>query len=471
MVSGVAKQQVPEGYQQTEVGVIPNNWLIVELGNIGKSIIGLTYSPNDVSPDGALVLRSSNVQNNKLAFENNVFVDMELPDRVIVREGDILVCVRNGSRQLIGKCALIDRKTEGSAFGAFMSIYRSQYSSFIFYQFQSYIIQRQINEIMGATINQITNKDMAGFKVPLPADVTEQTTIAKALSDVDALITSLKKLIAKKRAIKTAAMQQLLTGKKRLPPFCTGMCLSGDAMDGKEPICTGTNLSGDAMDGKEPIDQTHTGYKQTELGEIPEDWVVIDIGSITTKVGSGKTPKGGSTVYLSYGRPLVRSQNVGWGDLKLDDVAYISEEIHKTFLGSELCKGDILLNITGASIGRCTTASKELVGGNVNQHVCIIRVDSLKIDSRIIASLILSDEGQRQIDSFQAGGNREGLNFTQVKALRFSLPETKEEQTSIANILCDMDGNIKKLEQRLNKTQQLKQGMMQELLTGRTRLL
>ena len=206
-----------KGTKPSELGEIPEDWDVVSLGDIGNTVIGLTYSPNDVAEYGTLVLRSSNVQKNTLAYENNVFVDMDLPERVIVKEGDILVCVRNGSRNLIGKCALIDKNAEGSAFGAFMSIYRTKQSKFIFFQFQSNVIQNQINEIMGATINQITNKDMAAFKVTLPSDEKEQTAIATILSDMDSEIQTLEQRLAKTRQIKQGMMQALLTGRTRLP--------------------------------------------------------------------------------------------------------------------------------------------------------------------------------------------------------------------------------------------------------------
>lgn len=211
------KQTAPRpGYKQSELGEIPEDWEVKALGCIGETIIGLTYSPNDVASFGSLVLRSSNVQKNRLAFKNNVFVDMDLPDRVIVRQDDILVCVRNGSRQLIGKCALIDEKTAGSAFGAFMSIYRTEFSKFVFFQFQSNIIQNQINEVMGATINQITNKDMASFKIPVPKNKDEQTAIAGVLFDIDAELDGLQQRLSKTQKIKQGMMQELLTGKTRL---------------------------------------------------------------------------------------------------------------------------------------------------------------------------------------------------------------------------------------------------------------
>lgn len=204
-----------KGTKQSELGEIPEDWEICALGDIGQTFIGLTYSPNDVADFGTLVLRSSNVQNGKLAYVDNVYVNMELSERVIVKKGDILVCVRNGSRQLIGKCALIDKNAEGSAFGAFMSIFRTRYSVFVFYQFQSDLIQKQINEIMGATINQITNKDMFGFKIILP-DEKEQTAIAAILSDMDEEIQALEQRLNKTCQIKQGMMQELLTGRTRL---------------------------------------------------------------------------------------------------------------------------------------------------------------------------------------------------------------------------------------------------------------
>lgn len=217
--------ELAKGYKQTELGIIPEDWQVKTMNETGENIIGLTYSPKDVKEFGHLVLRSSNIQNNKLAFDNNVFVEMELPKRVIVKENDILICVRNGSKQLIGKCALIDKATEGSAFGAFMSVYRTTFAKYIFHQFQSNVIQRQIDEVMGATINQLTNKNLASFKIPFPKEEVEQTAISNALSNIDELISQTEKLIDKKKAIKNGVMQELFKPKdgwniKKLGEIC-----------------------------------------------------------------------------------------------------------------------------------------------------------------------------------------------------------------------------------------------------------
>jgi len=214
-----------------------------------------------------------------------------------------------------------------------------------------------------------------------------------------------------------------------------------------------------------PIAET----RETEIGALPANWLISNIGDITSKVGSGITPTGGRCVYLSSGRPFVRSQNVGWGTLLLDDLAFISDETHNTFASTELREGDVLLNITGASIGRCAIADANLSGGNVNQHVCIIRVDHAATDAQFVRYVLLSQIGQRQIDSFQAGGNREGLNFVQVRSILCPIP-SKLEQHAIATALSDTDGLIEALESLIAKKRAVKQGAMQELLSGRIRL-
>src|SRR2546426_2039626 len=164
------------------------------------------------------------------------------------------------------------------------------------------------------------------------------------------------------------------------------------------------------------------GYKQSEVGVIPADWEALVLGDKTVKVGSGITPTGGARIYKKSGHSFVRSQNVGWGTLLLDDLAYIDDSTHESFNATEIKSGDVFLNITGASIGRAAVADPRVEGGNVNQHVCIIRPMQGEIDSRFLCFLLLSRQGQRQIDSFQAGGNRQGLNFAQIRSFRLAIP-------------------------------------------------
>jgi type I restriction enzyme S subunit len=202
---------------------------------------------------------------------------------------------------------------------------------------------------------------------------------------------------------------------------------------------------------------------------LANDWPTVSLGSISRKIGSGLTPTGGARVYKSEGFPLVRSQNVGWGSLIVDDLAYIDEPTHLAMSNSELQDNDVLLNITGASIGRCAMVTTEVCGGNVNQHVCIIRVNREDASPSFLIHCLLSELGQRQIDSFQAGSNREGLNFGQVKSILIPLPKI-QEQRKIAEVLDDVDGSITSLNSLITKKRNLKNGVAQELLSGSSRL-
>ena len=191
--------------------------------------------------------------------------------------------------------------------------------------------------------------------------------------------------------------------------------------------------------------------------EFSEEWEKRTIGELSIKVGSGVTPRGGESVYKIDGHPFVRSQNVGLGYLLLDDIAFIDEETHLRQKSTELKLDDVLLNITGASIGRSALVNEHIVGGNVNQHVCIIRTKE-NLAPSFLCNFLLSNYGQRQIDSFQAGGNRQGLNFEQIKSIKITVPSIKE-QLKIATLLRSLDERIATQNKIIDKLQSLIKGI------------
>jgi type I restriction enzyme S subunit len=421
--------------------VIPEDWEVSTAEQVCELVVDCkNRTPPVVDGSDYAVVRTPNVRNGKFVREELRFTDeqsfREWTARAIPQIGDILI-----TREApLGEVCLVPSDVR-VCLGQRMMLYRPNPektdSRFFLYALMSSAVRGSLlKKIGGSTVGHAKVDDIRNLQVQLPPTKAEQETIAEALSDADALIESLEQLLAKKRQLKQGAMQELLTGKKRLPGF-----------------------------------EVEPGYKQTEVGVIPEDWKETTIGDFAIKVGSGVTPKGGSNNYREYGRPFVRSQNVGWGTLLLSDLAYIDDDTHYSFSATQLKQGDVLLNITGASIGRSAIADARLAGGNVNQHVCIIRTNSREVASRFINYFLLSDLGQQQIDSFQAGGNREGLNFGQIRSIKLPLPLTIAEQEAIAAILSDMDAEIAALEAKMAKARQLKQGMMQELLTGRIRLV
>ena len=192
--------------------------------------------------------------------------------------------------------------------------------------------------------------------------------------------------------------------------------------------------------------------------EFSGEWEKHTIGNLAIKVGSGVTPKGGETVYKKEGHPFVRSQNVGLGVLLLENIAYIDDTTHIRQKNTELQIDDVLLNITGASIGRCAVVNEQIAGGNVNQHVCIIRTKD-NLVSPFLCNFLLSNYGQKQIDSFQAGGNRQGLNFEQIKSIKIGIPCLKE-QSKIAKTLQLLDERIATQNKIIEKLQSLIKGII-----------
>jgi type I restriction enzyme S subunit len=420
----VDRPMVPEGYKQTEVGVIPQDWEVVPLGSIGDVLIGLTYKPSDVRQHGTLVLRSSNIQNHTLEFEDNVFVDMDIPEHLMVRPGDILVCVRNGSRSLIGKSVMLDERATGMTFGAFMSIYRSQAGRLVSFLFQSDVVSRQINEHLGATINQITSKSLNSFLVPLSTNKSEQHAIATALSDVDALLESLDCLIAKKRDIKQATMQQLLTGETRLPGF------EGE----RRSVRLGDHVTF-LKNG------THSRAELVDSGEVR---------------------------YLHYGDIHAADSAT------LDPAALPFLPPDKAKSLSRLNEGDVIfadasedIEGVGSSVELVNVGDTEVVAG---LHTIAARFDKSVLADGFKAYLQFCPEFISALRRLAAGTKVYATTRSHISGTEMRLPDV-EEQRAIAATLKDMDVELDALEQRRAKTAALKQAMMQELLTGRTRLI
>ena len=191
--------------------------------------------------------------------------------------------------------------------------------------------------------------------------------------------------------------------------------------------------------------------------EFQGEWEKCKLGTLTTKVGSGSTPKGGNAVYTSAGHCFVRSQNVGMGYLILDEIAHINDVIHQKHKATELKENDVLLNITGASIGRTAIATKEIEGGNVNQHVCIIRANS-KVNPKFLCNYIQTKKIQNYIQSLQTGGSREGLNFEQIRSFPIPLPNIAE-QNKIAQLLDKLNERIATQNKIIDKLQSLIKGL------------
>lgn len=204
------------------------------------------------------------------------------------------------------------------------------------------------------------------------------------------------------------------------------------------------------------------------LGWIPEDWDTVALRYLNNKIGSGVTPKGGADVYVEDGILFIRSQNVHFDGLRLDDVVKIDLKTHEKMSGTSVKINDVLLNITGASIGRCCVVKVDSEM-NVNQHVCIIRTKD-KLNPEFLNLVLQSNIGQTQISLLITGGNREGLTFEAIKDFIVPVPNVST-QTQIVTTINEfinkeiVTTNI--INNQITKLKDYRQSLISEAVTGK----
>lgn len=275
----------------------------------------------------------------------------------------------------------------------------------------------------GLSVGKLTR-----LKITLPA-IDEQKKIADFLTAVDKRIQQLTQKKALLEEYKKGVMQQLFS----------------------QTIRFKDKVNGEAREGALGCDD----------GIDFPDWEEKKLGELVSKIGSGSTPTGGAKVYQEFGVYFIRSQNVNNNLLDLNSPTFISQTIHQKMKGSTVKPMDVLLNITGASIGRSCVVPRDFSTGNVNQHVCIIRPSS-KLSPIFLQLYLSSFLGQKLISTGQAGGGREGLNFQSIRIFKIPLPSLKE-QTKIANFLSAIDKKIENVNSQITETKTFKKGLLQQM--------
>lgn len=210
------------------------------------------------------------------------------------------------------------------------------------------------------------------------------------------------------------------------------------------------------------------------IGKVPSHWMIGKVKYGTTKVGSGKTPKGGAEVYMTSGVMFLRSQNIYNDGLRLDNPYYISEEIDEEMKNTRVQKNDVLLNITGGSIGRCCIFDGSIPNANVNQHVCIIRVNSSVFLPEYMHLFWISPIGQISIKSYQTGGNREGMSAEAIKNTPIPIIPIGEQRRIVDLIkpkIDDFNSLISEKESLINDLEAYKKSLIYEVVTGKRRVV
>ena len=421
--------EVKVGYKQTEVGTIPEEWE-VQTGEQITTLIGKGGSPRwqgfEYSNGGMLFVTSENVRDGFLDIREPKYLPLAFHEklkRTKLRKHDILVNLVGAS---IGRSCQIQQDLGEANVNQAVAVFRvkdEHSSAFLACCFQApTTIERILEMQVDAARPNISLGDLRRFPIQLPPK-PEQLAIAQALSDVDGLLGGLDRLIAKKRDLKQAAMQQLLTGKKRLPGF------SGE-------------------------------WETKELGKL------------------GKISGAGVDKKIRPGEPPVRLVN--YMDVYRRSFIYSKDLDHRVSASVEQAarcavkKGDVFFTPSSEmpyDIAMTAVAMEDIPDACYSYHVVRLRIDEdwdLSFRTYAFKTQGFLDQAAR---TCEGSGVRYVITQGKFRRLTIRYPSDKGEQTAIAEVLSDMDAELAALEQRREKTHSLKQGMMQELLTGRTRLV
>lgn len=406
------------GYKQTEVGEIPESWDIVPLKNAVEFLDGKRRPVKMSDRSKMRGIYPYYGASGIVDYVNDYLFD------------DDLILLGEDGENILSRSTRLAFKISGKIWVNNHAHVLKPQPGFNIGYLCEFLESLDYTLLNSGTAQPKLNKQTCEKILVAQPTTEEQKAIAKALSDVDELIFSLKKLVTKKRDIKTATMQQLLTGKLRLPGFGEGK-----------------------------------GYKQTELGEIPEDWDVKNIGSFTSCTAGG-TPNTKIFSYWGGDNPWMSS-----GELHLKRVKDVEARITDVGLKNSstkyIPKYCVLMGLAGQGKTRGTVAVNE-IELCTNQSIAAIFPSDQHETDFLFYNLETRYEELRGMST--GDGGRGGLNLTIIKKIPIAMPSI-EEQEAIVSVLLDIDKEVDYLEQRLEKTKAIKRGMMQELLTGRTRLV
>ncbi|KAB1157932.1 restriction endonuclease subunit S [Flavobacterium luteum] len=400
------------GYKQTSFGFIPIDWEVKKLGDLGKVISGLTYSPDDICEEsGTLVLRSSNVQDGQIKLGDNVYVKVKTGEYNPVNKQDILICVRNGSKSLIGKNALITEEAAGMAFGAFMAIYRSDFNNYLYQIFNTDIYYREIHKNLGATINSINGSDLKEIKIPIPP-LPEQNKIVSILSTWDKAIDNCKGIVDNLKNRNNGLSQQLLSGKMRVKGF-------------EKSKWTLVSINRFAKDSstKNPIDK---------------ELIVLSC-----------TKHNGLVPSLEYfGRKIYSDDLTTYKIVSKGQFAYATNHIEEGSIGYQSEYDEALISPMYTVFQTNET---------VNDNFLF----------RVLKSSNYIHEYQKRMEG--SIDRRGGLRWNEFSKIKVPVPEIKE-QIAINEILDKATEELKQYQDKLQTLQLQKKGLMQQLLTGKVRV-
>lgn len=410
-------------FKESEIGLVPDDWDVVQLSTVGRFSKGQGIRKDEAMDGEIPCVRYGELYTKHSDYIKQYysFITQETSQTSKkLRTGDILFAGSGETKEEIGKCAAFVDDIEAYAGGDIVILSPLDVEPlYLGYLLNAPIIQRQkASKGQGDAIVHISAHQLGSLQIPLPPTKSEQTAIVTALSDADALIENLEKLIEKKRNIKQGLMQELLTGRKRLAEF----------------------------DGK---------WEEKRLGEI-------------IKLQGGYAFKS-EQFQDNNGIPIIRISNIDNNTIDLSDVVYYPEfDIPAEFV---IKKDDVLIAMSGATTGKIGIYRFPFHSYQ-NQRVGKFVLKNEKAnDLNFVSHLVNSENFKSSLQKEIAQGAQPNISSKQIESIVLNIPTDIKEQTTIANYLSDVESEIETLRNKTIKLRMIKQGMMQALLTGKIRLV
>lgn len=414
---------------------IPETWRWVRLGSIGYTNIGLTYSPKDQTMDGVIVLRSSNIQNGKMVYEDIVKVNMEIPDNKMCQIGDILICARNGSKRLVGKSAIVDKA--GMSFGAFMAIFRSVCNQYIIHVINSaYFRNSLLGDTGTTTINQITQDMLKNSLIPLPPLAEQKRIVAKIeelLPLVDRYAVAYEKLeqfnTKFPEDMKKSILQYAIQGKlvEQRPEEGTGEELYWQIQTEKQRL---------VKEGKIKKEKPLPEIAEEEVPfDIPESWKWVRLSQLAILENGDRSSKYPvESDYVDFGIPFFGAKDMNGSAMSLENVRYISEKKFSELGNGKLKNKDFICLLRG-SVGKCAAfiADEKHRTGFICAQMVIVRcIDKAICD--YMQKFLMSPFYSQYIESKVTGTAVRQLPAKELGNVLVPLPPLAEQTRIVAKL-------------------------------------
>ena len=390
---------------------IPENWVWTTIEDIAESNIGLTYKPTDICANGVPVYRSNNIQNRRICLKELVRVNTNILEKQYLQEGDLLICARNGSRNLVGKCALIDNLNEPTSFGAFMAVCRSALNPWIFQILNSEYFNTYLDDSNSTAINQVTQKMLLAFQLPIPP-ASEQERIISKLKQWYEYIDEIED---RKIELESYIKQ---TKSKILDLAISGKLVPQDPND--EPAI---ELLKRINPDFQPCDNSH--YEN-----LPQGWAVCRLSDMV-RIQNGFAFQ--SAKYIDVGIRIIRITNVQSGYIIDESPKFYPHNLMEGLDEYNLKNGDLLMSLTG-NVGRVGIMPENLLPAALNQRVCCLKPKNNDIDKMYLFYYFQAEQFIQDCIASGKGVAQLNVSTEWLKHYIIQLPP-KEEQSRIVKTI------------------------------------